>query len=423
MSRWVIADASTSTVRGGAGRLGDEPQRLVPEVRRVREEELVREAEEDEPGDGLVLGVAVDAAEEEVLVRARLARCPSEHRRSAAGRRAGRARAATRRRRRRSPAGRRAASRRRSRRSRAARRSWSIRQSCRKPRQSTSPITAAMMIAASVACGQAVEQRRQEQHRGDEQQPRRTGPTAACARPLPRRQRCARGWRRRGSPGAAPAAEVGRAERDELLVRVDLVAALRPRASARRRSTLPSRRARARAAPPLRAPTSPRPSAGSAGGRQACRDVRDHGDAVGREVEGAAEPRPRRLRRRAPTAPAGRGGGARGGRAATRSPTSGVSQPISSSEPISARASRARSRSATVSPRSFGNWPTMIRTPIPLMKPTSTGRARNSETKPSRSRPGGDEDDAREHRESGEQRRVLLRRERRLRPGRGSPPR
>ena len=141
---------------------------------------------------------------------------------------------------------------------------WSIRQSCRKPRQSTSPITAAMMIAARVACGQSVEQRRQEQHRRDEQQPRRTGPTAACARPRPRPTALRERLASTGKPCSSPAAEVGCAERDELLVRVDLDSRASPRASAPRRSTRRSRSSASASAPPLRAPISPRPSAGMA---------------------------------------------------------------------------------------------------------------------------------------------------------------
>ena len=64
--------------RGRAGR-GHEPQRLVAEVGGIGEEELVREPEQDEARDRLVLGVAVDAAEQEVLVRARLAGRAAEH--------------------------------------------------------------------------------------------------------------------------------------------------------------------------------------------------------------------------------------------------------------------------------------------------------------------------------------------------------
>ena len=51
-----------------------------PEERRVGEEELAREAKEDEPWDGLVFGVAVDTAEAIVLVGAGLAAHASEHR-------------------------------------------------------------------------------------------------------------------------------------------------------------------------------------------------------------------------------------------------------------------------------------------------------------------------------------------------------
>ena len=68
-------------------------------------------------------------------------------------------------------------------------------------------------------------------------------------------------------------------------------------------------------------------------------------------------------------------------------PTIGVSQPSSSNEPTIRQKVSGTLPLSTCNPRSFGSWPTMITTPMPLMNPISTGRARNSETNPSRRRP------------------------------------
>ena len=103
---------------------------------------------------------------------------------------------------------------------------WSIRHSRRNPRHVDEPDHGGDDDRGERRLRQAVEQRRQEQHRGDEQhgdeQPREARPHA-----------------RPGADGAAGEARVDRealqqagaeirgAERDELLVRVDLVAALR----------------------------------------------------------------------------------------------------------------------------------------------------------------------------------------------------
>ena len=66
---------------------------------------------------------------------------------------------------------------------------------------------------------------------------------------------------------------------------------------------------------------------------------------------------------------------------------------------------------STESPRRFGIWPTMITTPMPLMKPRMHRPGEELRHEPEPERPASEEDDAGQHRERCEKRRVLLARE------------
>ena len=152
--RVEVADRGGIDEHGPSARVGgrDEPQGLVAEERGVCEEELVGEAEQDEPRDGRVLRMTVDAAEAIVLIGARLAcRAPEDSEpRSVARLTSARSDATTET----TIPGSTPSTATATKPTIASRASsWSMRHSRRNPRTSTSPITAAMMMAASVACG------------------------------------------------------------------------------------------------------------------------------------------------------------------------------------------------------------------------------------------------------------------------------
>ena len=354
MSAWLITDASTRTVRAGGS---DSSTRRSVSSRKydaLAKNSSFANRKRTRPGNRLVLRVPVDAAELVVLVGARLVRRRGRGRRSAAGRRAGSARAARRSRRPRSRAARRGARRLRTRRSRAGRHPGRCAtatgtRGCRRARS-----TAAMMIAASVACGS----------------PSKSGVRKSIVATMQERDEQAgepRPHAGSGSDGAAREARVDRealqqagaevrgAERDELLVRDRSRSRAARRASEPCRSTPPARRARARSRRSLSAPIWPMPIARERRSRQAPRHVRDHGDPVGLEVERAAgddrdrrdDERPRHPRRNAPEHEQ---------RArATGKPTSGVSHAMSSSDPISRHSISGTLPLSTVRPRSFGS--------------------------------------------------------------------
>ena len=103
---------------------------------------------------------------------------------------------------------------------------WSMRQSRRNPRTSTSPIDRGDDDRGERRLRQPVEERRQEEHRRDEQE-RDEQPGEPRADARAGADRAAREARVDRESLQEAGADVGGAERDELLVGVDLVAALR----------------------------------------------------------------------------------------------------------------------------------------------------------------------------------------------------
>ena len=256
---------------------------------------------------------------------------------------------------------------------------------------------------------QAVEQRGQEQHRGDEQR-RHDQPREARADACAGTDGAAREARVDGKALQQAGPDVRRAERDELLVRVDLVASLRcERARGADRLCQRDERQRQRAA--AESADLAEADVRDGGSRKPGRHVRDHRDTVGREVEGTAErdrdgrdderpgnPRchPAKHEERNQRPDARRAGCASRSRPASRS----ARQSVSGTLPLS-----------TGSPSSFGSCPTMITTPIPLMKPSTHRAGEELGHEPEAQGPRDDEHDSREDGERGEERRVLLLRE------------
>ena len=145
------------------------------------------------------------------------------------------------------------------------------------------PRTAAMMIAARVACGNPSNNRRQVEHRRNHErsddQPRETRPDT-CTRPdRATGEACVD---REALEQACP--DIGRAERDQLLVRVDFVATF-GRKRTRGTDRLGQRQERQGERPGAQGADLAEADVGDGETRKAGGHIRYHRDTVGREVE------------------------------------------------------------------------------------------------------------------------------------------